>query len=106
MVPFSAMTSVNLAYGLLAEGNYSAAVEQSRRAVELAPDLATADVMLSHAYRAASNTAESDAALARVESEMLKAHLSHCIESAIVSGDHAEQRQKASELIELLERAR
>ncbi len=46
------------------------------------------------------------AALAKVESEMLKAHLDHCIESAIVSGDTAEQRKKASELIELLERAR
>src|SRR5471032_950099 len=46
------------------------------------------------------------AAVVRVESEMLKGHLGHCIESAIVSGDQAEQRQKASELIELLERAR
>jgi DNA-binding FrmR family transcriptional regulator len=46
------------------------------------------------------------AALAKVESEMLKAHLDHCIESAIVSGDTAQQRKKASELIELLERAR
>ena len=45
------------------------------------------------------------AALNRVESEMLKGHLGHCIESAIVSGDQAEQRRKASELIELLERA-
>jgi DNA-binding FrmR family transcriptional regulator len=45
------------------------------------------------------------AALARVESEMLKAHLDHCIEDAIVSGDVAEQRKKASELIELLERS-
>ena len=45
------------------------------------------------------------AALARVETEMLKGHLGHCIESAIVSGNQAEQRQKASELIELLERA-
>ncbi len=45
------------------------------------------------------------AAMARVESEMLKAHLGHCIESAIVSGDQAEQRKKAVELIELLERA-
>jgi DNA-binding FrmR family transcriptional regulator len=45
------------------------------------------------------------AALARVESEMLKAHLGHCIESAIVRGDAAEQRKKASELIELLERS-
>ena len=43
------------------------------------------------------------AALARVESEILKSHLDHCIESAIVSGDQAEQRKRASELIELLE---
>ena len=45
------------------------------------------------------------AALARVETEMLKGHLGHCIEDAIVSGDQAEQRRKAGELIELLERA-
>jgi DNA-binding FrmR family transcriptional regulator len=45
------------------------------------------------------------AAVSRVESEMLKAHLGHCIETAITSGDHAEQRRKAGELIELLERA-
>jgi CsoR family transcriptional regulator, copper-sensing transcriptional repressor len=44
------------------------------------------------------------AALARVETELLKGHLDHCIESAIVGGDQAEQRKKASELIELLER--
>ena len=46
------------------------------------------------------------AALTRVESELLKGHLNHCIESAIVSGDAAEQRRKAGELIELLERAK
>ena len=45
------------------------------------------------------------AALARVETEMLKDHLGHCIEGAIVSGDKAEQRRKAGELIELLERS-
>jgi len=45
------------------------------------------------------------AALARVESELLKNHLGHCIESAIVSGNANEQRKKASELIELLDRA-
>ncbi len=45
------------------------------------------------------------AALAKVESELLKTHLDHCIESAIVSGDAAEQRKKAAELIELLERS-
>ena len=45
------------------------------------------------------------AALARVETEMLRDHLSHCIESAIVAGDADEQRKKASELIELLQRS-
>jgi len=46
------------------------------------------------------------AALAKVESEMLKAHLDHCIESAIVSGDTVEQRKRAAELITLLDRGR
>ncbi|WP_297696850.1 metal-sensitive transcriptional regulator [Phenylobacterium sp.] len=45
------------------------------------------------------------AALARVETEILNDHLGHCIEGAIVSGDKDEQRRKAAELIELLERA-
>jgi len=44
------------------------------------------------------------AALAKVEIEMLRDHLGHCIEGAIVSGDQTEQRRKAAELIELLER--
>jgi DNA-binding FrmR family transcriptional regulator len=37
---------------------------------------------------------------------MLSAHLGHCIESAILKGDAAEQRRKASELIDLLKQAR
>ena len=45
------------------------------------------------------------AAVARVETELLKDHLGHCIEGAIVSGDRDEQRQKAAELIHLLERS-
>ncbi len=44
------------------------------------------------------------AALTRFETEMLREHLAHCIESAIVSGDAAAQREKANELISLLER--
>lgn len=44
------------------------------------------------------------AALAKVEIELLNDHLGHCIEGAIVSGDKDEQRRKASELIQLLER--
>jgi DNA-binding FrmR family transcriptional regulator len=45
------------------------------------------------------------AALTKVEAELLKVHLGHCIESAIVSGDKEEQRRKSAELIELLGRA-
>ena len=45
------------------------------------------------------------AALSGVETQMLRDHMGHCIESAIVSGDADEQRKKANELIELLERA-
>ncbi|MBI1186826.1 MAG: metal-sensing transcriptional repressor [Alphaproteobacteria bacterium] len=43
-------------------------------------------------------------ALARVESELLKGHLDHCIHNAITRGDKTEQRKKAAELIALLER--
>jgi len=46
------------------------------------------------------------AALAKVETEIIKEHLGHCIEGAIVSGDKDEQRKKAAELVQLLERAR
>lgn len=45
------------------------------------------------------------AALNRFESEMLKGHLSHCVEDAIVSGDREEQRRKIEEIIALLDRA-
>lgn len=44
------------------------------------------------------------AALAKVETELLRDHLDHCIESAIISGDKDEQRKKSEELIELLRR--
>ena len=44
------------------------------------------------------------AAVVKVETQMLKDHLGHCIEDAIVSGNANEQRKKAAELIELLER--
>ena len=46
------------------------------------------------------------AALARVETMMLRDHLGHCIEGAITSGDAVDQRAKAAEIIALLERAR
>ena len=43
-------------------------------------------------------------ALSRVETEMLRDHFEHCIVGAMVGGDAEEQRQKAEELIALLER--
>lgn len=45
------------------------------------------------------------AALSRVETEMLRDHLGHCIEAAIAGGDADDQRKKAAELIALLERS-
>ena len=40
------------------------------------------------------------AALRRVEEEVLKDHVSHCVEHAIASGDKSDQRQKIAELME------
>ena len=45
------------------------------------------------------------AALARVESEVLKDHLDHCVMGAMTGDDLADHRAKASELIVLLGRA-
>jgi CsoR family transcriptional regulator, copper-sensing transcriptional repressor len=43
-------------------------------------------------------------ALGRVENALIKDHLEQCVVGAIVSGDADEQRAKAQELIELLDR--
>lgn len=45
------------------------------------------------------------AALSRVETELLRDHLNHCIVTAIEGGNPEEQRRKAGELIQLLERS-
>jgi CsoR family transcriptional regulator, copper-sensing transcriptional repressor len=44
------------------------------------------------------------AALARVEEEVLRDHVAHCVEHAIKSGNAAEQRRKVAELMEVLAR--
>ncbi len=46
------------------------------------------------------------AALAKVESQILKDHAASCVAEAIASGDEAQQRVKFEELIELMERQR
>ena len=44
------------------------------------------------------------AALRRVEEEMLRDHVAHCVEHAIASGDADEQRQKVAELMDVFSR--
>ena len=43
-------------------------------------------------------------ALRRVEEEILKDHVAHCVEQAISSGDKADQRSKIAELMEVVGR--
>lgn len=45
-------------------------------------------------------------ALDRVEEEILRDHVSHCVEHAIVSGNKADQRRKIAELIEVFGRTK
>jgi CsoR family transcriptional regulator, copper-sensing transcriptional repressor len=44
------------------------------------------------------------AALRRAEEEILRDHVSHCVEHAIASGNKSEQRKKISEIIDVLGR--
>ena len=46
------------------------------------------------------------AALAKVESQVLKDHAACCVAEAIASGNEADQRAKFEELIDLIERGR
>ncbi len=45
------------------------------------------------------------AALRRVEEEILRDHVAHCVEHAIRSGDKADQRRKIAELMDVVSRA-
>ena len=44
-------------------------------------------------------------ALRRVEEEILRDHVAHCVEHAVASGSKAEQRRKIAELMDVLSRA-
>jgi CsoR family transcriptional regulator, copper-sensing transcriptional repressor len=46
------------------------------------------------------------AALRRVEEEILRDHVAHCVEHAIASGNKGEQRRKVAELMDVLGRAK
>jgi DNA-binding FrmR family transcriptional regulator len=45
------------------------------------------------------------AALRRVEEEILRDHVAHCVENAIAGGNKTEQRRKVAELMDVLGRA-
>jgi DNA-binding FrmR family transcriptional regulator len=45
------------------------------------------------------------AALRRVEEEILRGHVAHCVEHAISSGNKADQREKISELMAVIGRS-
>jgi DNA-binding FrmR family transcriptional regulator len=45
------------------------------------------------------------AALRRVEEEILRDHVAHCVEHAISSGDKSDQRRKVAELMDVMARA-
>ena len=45
------------------------------------------------------------AALRRVEEEVLRDHVAHCVEHAIASGNAADQRRKVAELMDVLARS-
>jgi DNA-binding FrmR family transcriptional regulator len=45
------------------------------------------------------------AALRRVEEEILRDHVAHCVEHAITSGDKEDQRRKIAELMDVMARA-
>ena len=45
------------------------------------------------------------AALRRLEEEILRDHLAHCVEHAIASGNKADQRKKIEELMQVISRA-
>ena len=45
------------------------------------------------------------AALGRVEEEILRDHVAHCVEDAIKSGNRADQRKKVAELMDVFGRA-
>jgi CsoR family transcriptional regulator, copper-sensing transcriptional repressor len=44
------------------------------------------------------------AALRRVEEEVLRDHVAHCVEHAIASGNSTDQRRKVAELMDVLAR--
>ena len=46
------------------------------------------------------------AALKRLEDEVLRDHIAHCVEHAILSGNKVAQRAKVTELVATLARAR
>jgi DNA-binding FrmR family transcriptional regulator len=45
------------------------------------------------------------AALRKIEEEVLRDHVAHCVEHAITSGDREDQRRKITELMDVVSRS-
>jgi DNA-binding FrmR family transcriptional regulator len=45
------------------------------------------------------------AALRRLEEEILRDHVAHCVENAVASGNKSDQRKKIEELMDVVSRA-
>ena len=45
------------------------------------------------------------AALRKIEEEVLRDHVAHCVEHAIMSGDRKDQRKKITELMDVVSRS-
>ncbi|HEY1341540.1 MAG TPA: tetratricopeptide repeat protein [Bryobacteraceae bacterium] len=100
--PLSVLTSVNLAHALLIKGDYAAAASQAHHVSELAPELTSADIILSYVYRAQSRTADARAALAHAR--QAASENPHGL--AVVACAYARQgqREESARLLQELER--
>ncbi len=53
-------------------------------------------------FTGAASPAHPSGELVRVEEEVLRDHVAHCVEHAIASGNASEQRKKVAELMDVL----
>src|SRR4051794_36224423 len=103
--PSSLLTTVNFAYGLLEEGDATAALDQARRAVEMAPDQPTASILLVYASQALSRTADARVALDRAHRASAgNAHSLAMVACALARSGRREESASISRELDVLSR--
>jgi hypothetical protein len=80
----------------------SGGAEEGRRLGVVGVPLSRTSISASGAHE---TPAAVRAALRRVEEEVLRDHVAHCVEHAIASGDKNDQRAKIAELMDVIRRA-